>query len=101
MDYVFMDDKGEGMPILVLNDRTSGMMYASVVPRKGVDSYAVKRVARLLTMLGYRRIIFKSDNEPAILALQDAVARHPPWASMRPTASSRTPLGRPKGCSGP
>ena len=66
------------MPILVMRDIQSGdcgtgMMFARVVPQKGVNPYAVKNVAADIGLLGYPEIIFKSDNEPSIVALKDAV----------------------------
>jgi hypothetical protein len=45
------------------------------VKEKGVNSFAVKMLAKILTSTGYRRVIVKSDQEPAIMALKEAVKR--------------------------
>ena len=42
---------------------------------KGVDSFAVKKLAKILTRIGYRRDVIQSDQEPAIIALKEAGKR--------------------------
>ena len=66
------DDLGS-MPIIVVKDSATKAPFAHLLPRKGPDPYAVDRISRDLQLLGHRRFIFKSDQEPAILALKDAV----------------------------
>lgn len=44
-------------------------------PIKGVDEYAVQVLAHHVDQSGHTKLIFKSDNEPAILALNEAVRR--------------------------
>ena len=78
IDYMFMadgqtKDEEKGMPLLVMKDKRSKTIWARVVPAKGVNAYAVKQVAKRITLLGYKRILFKSDGEPAIKALKEAV----------------------------
>ena len=51
------------------------MIMARVVPSKGLDPYAVESTRKGLEQLGHRRVILRSDNEPAILALKEAVRR--------------------------
>ena len=46
-----------------------------MLPRKGVDEYAVERLKQDIGLLGYRRIVLMSDQEPAILALNAEVKR--------------------------
>ena len=50
-------------------------MFAHVVPVKGLgaDRYAVEKLRRDIIWLGYRRIIVRTDNEPAIVALLHGV----------------------------
>ena len=83
IDYMFMlTDKKEsigeggeeekGMPTLVIKDSQSKMMFARVVPEKGVYPYAVVRLAADIRSLGYRKLIIKSDNEASIKALKEA-----------------------------
>ena len=63
------------MPILAIKDRKTGMMQSRVVPAKGNDKYAIKRLVKDIELLGYKKIILKSDNEVAIMALKQAVKR--------------------------
>ena len=51
----------------------TGMIFARVVPSKGVQSYAVKSLAADVASLGYKEFVFKRGNEPSILALKEAV----------------------------
>ena len=69
------DETDTGMPILVTKDSRTKMVFARVLPRKGLDEYAVGALKRIVEQLGYKKIILKSDNEPAILALKEAVRR--------------------------
>ena len=80
IDYMFMHDKqvpGEekGAPILVIKDSKTKVTWARAVPQKGVCPYAVKRLVKDLRLLGHKTAIFKSDGEPAIVALKEAVMR--------------------------
>ena len=78
IDYMFMGDQQareeeKGMPMLVTKDKRTKMIWARVVPAKGVNAHAVKQLAKQITLLGYKKIVFKSDGEPAIKALKEAV----------------------------
>ena len=80
IDYMYMHSEQEkeeekGMPIIVMKDDRTKMTLAKVAPNKGVVSYAVEIVKRFIELLGYKKIMFRSDNEPAILALKDAVRK--------------------------
>ena len=66
-------DKIDSLPILVGVDRKSKWVFAHMVPNKGLDPHAVKMVNREIRLAGYSRMIFKSDQEPSILALLEAV----------------------------
>ncbi len=68
-------EEEKGMPVVVAKDNKTKMIMEWVVPSKGVESYAVETVKKMVERLGYRKIIRKSDNEPAILALKEAVRR--------------------------
>jgi hypothetical protein len=61
----------EIIKILVAKCHASKCIFAHVVPQKGVDTtlYAVERLKRDVMWLGHTRIVLKSDNERAILAL--------------------------------
>ena len=80
VDYMFMHHKqspGEerGNPILILKDSKTKVVWARAVPQKGVCPYAVQRMVKDLKLLGHKRVVMKSDGEPAIVALKDAVKR--------------------------
>ncbi len=49
------------------------MVFVDVVPEKGKNSYARERVSKNVRMLGHKRLIFKTDQEPAILDLKNQV----------------------------
>ena len=67
VDYMFMHEAQEldaerGMPILVMRDVNSGgcgtgMIFARVVPAKGVNPYAVKNTAADIASLGHPELI--------------------------------------------
>ena len=66
------------MPILVAKDMlntpmSTGMVFARAVPHKGRCAYAVKSLAADIGALGHKQLVLKSDGEPAVLALKEAV----------------------------
>ena len=83
LDYTYMKERqaeGEecGMPILVGCDASAarggtGHIFARVVPAKGVQEYAVQALSAEVALLGHKELILKSDGEPAIQALKEAV----------------------------
>ena len=75
-DYAFMgQDDGKTMPILISKDRASKTIWATVVPSKGVDDFAITHLLSVFTDSGYKRFTHHSDNEPAILALKREASR--------------------------
>ena len=78
MDYMYMEtaeSDDRGMPILVTKDRTTGWTSARVVPKKGKHPYAVKGVMQDIEWMGYKKVILKSDQEPAILEVKDIIKK--------------------------
>ena len=61
------------MSILMSADQKTGWIGACVVPEQGEHWYAVKSLSRKLEELGYRRVVVRSDQEPAIVILKAAV----------------------------
>ena len=61
------------MPIMVVKDRRTKVIRARVVPRKGKHWYGIKVLSGILDSLGHKKIMFKSDQEPAIMGLKEAV----------------------------
>ena len=54
-------EEGSQNPLLVLEDDTTKAVVAHMVPRKGTDEHAIMRIVQDIRNLGYRKIIFKSD----------------------------------------
>ncbi len=80
MDYTHTHSEQEkeeekGMPIIVAKDNKTKVIMARVVPSNGLDSYVVETAKKMVERPGYRDIIMRSGNEPAILALKEAVRR--------------------------
>ena len=48
-------------------------MSANVVPSKGINGYAVQAAGREIDLAGLRRVVIKSDQEPALKELLRAV----------------------------
>ena len=84
-DYAFVRRVGEKdvITLLVMRDRGSRALRVWIVPNKGaeMEDTVLKAVEGVLH-LGYRgRVLIKCDNEPAILALREAIiARLPDGA---------------------
>ena len=84
MDYAFLTKMGlvvkEGehswndpdtLKMLIVKDSLSKSVFAHAVPKKGIDEkrFAVDMVVQDCLWLGYSKILLKSDNAPAIVAL--------------------------------
>ena len=78
IDYGFLGDKDSpatDLPVLCGRDRQSKTVWSSPVPCKGVEDHphGSKRLKEWLEETGYRRVILKSDQEPAIVSVINAV----------------------------
>ena len=58
---------------MVIKDRKTRAVYAHVVPAKGNNPHAVNKLSQALGELGHKKMILKSDQEPAILELKELV----------------------------
>ena len=77
INYFFMGPSGQEeaqgvLPMLAVKSHESRMTFAHVVERKGPVDSTTRRLVADLEWLGLRRMVFKSDQEPAILALKQA-----------------------------
>ena len=74
-DYCFMGNDGEEtLAIQVARDRRTRMIFAHVVPRKGMShEYGAVAMTNDLERLGYNEVILKCDNEPALRNVQEEV----------------------------
>ena len=88
MDYFFAsqrDREASKNPVLVMVDETTGDKYARLCGRKGIGedgemNWLVTDICDELRSWGHpgggsHSIIMKSDSEPAVVALREAVAR--------------------------
>ena len=71
------DDQAEGeergMTILVAKDRRKRVIRARVIPQKGAHWYGIKIGSGIIDSLGYKRVVLKSDQEPAILSMKEGI----------------------------
>ena len=65
-------------PRLAVKSHESRMTFAHDVERKGLVDSTTRRLVADLGWLGLRRLVFKSDQEPAILVLKHAVRESMP-----------------------
>ena len=63
------------LPILVLKDKRSGTLSASLVPAKGRDPFAVKFFRGFIEMMGHPEFVSRSDGERGIVALKAEAAK--------------------------
>ena len=83
MDYFFLseaDQEASANPVLVMLEESTGERYARAVGRKGVIDWLIKYLSDELKSWGHPggeagHFILKSDGEPAIIAVCDALAR--------------------------
>ena len=79
-DFAFMGDEGDAgnaVTMLVVRARADRMTLATAVPRKSAGDFVVNRVMAFLKEIGVDKsdVIVKSDQEPAIMSLVDAVGK--------------------------
>ena len=77
-DYGFFGGKEdeETLAVRVARDRRTQMVFANVVPRKGmIHEHGAKSMVEDLEKLGYKEIILKCDGEPALKNVQAEVQR--------------------------
>ena len=93
IDYAFLGEGGgerdKLQPMLVMKYRKSGTIKAHLVEEKGANNYAIKRLGQDIAFLGHKKIIFKSNNTPAILARKAAIKRERP----EETLMEESPVG--------
>ena len=86
IDYMYLGKRGESeskeeyesksnsVPTIVMRCHRTKSTFAHVCKNKGAsDTWIVKRLAKDIDSLGYGAVILRSDNEPAIIQLQEAI----------------------------
>ena len=87
-DYGYMGrDEVKRQPIICCRDRKTASHAASYVPRKGKDPYALSFLVSWVKGLGYKRVVCRSDNEPALLALLSLMSASMPDIEFVPKTS--------------
>ena len=98
-DYAFVrrETEEDTITLLVMKDRDSRATRAWVVPVKGADmQHAVQRAVEGVHDLGHRGpVVIKTDNEPAVLALREAIMQELPPPRRVLQALPARPLLRP------
>ena len=73
IDCFWYSEEKKDTANLHVKDNKSKHVWASAVPQKGVDDYAVNFLINCLKETGYQRLVLKSDNENSIKALKEKV----------------------------
>ena len=76
MDYTCIGNQGDEHvnPTLVVKDHYRGGVWAFMVLRKGSQTtYISQRAAKIIGSLGYKDVVVKCDQEPAIKELQKEI----------------------------
>ena len=73
IDYFWYSEDKKDTANLQVKDSKSKHVWASAVPQKGADDYAVNFLINCLKETGYQRLVLKSDNENSIKALKEQV----------------------------
>ena len=92
MDYCFMKDENdaENVTILVMKDRRSKAVFCDVVLSKGRGQEGtVERALNNLKKLGHKRVTIRTDQEPALVDLANAIIT----AREEPTTLEHAPVG--------
>ena len=77
-DYAYMSQKeDEVLPMLIARDRKTKAYAATMVDEKGNSTYTTSYWVGWLRSLGHRRVVMKSDNEPALLTLKQFFFNQP------------------------
>jgi len=77
MDYFHLgkkDDVERSLPLLAILDETTQRVFSISMPSKGVEhQYCVAVVVKILKCLGHQHSVLKTDTEPSLVALRNAV----------------------------
>ena len=75
LDYGYLGEREDASPILCGKDSKHRWFFGEVMPFKGTQHpWCAKHVAHLIGLAGHKRLIMRTDGEPAIASLRQAVA---------------------------
>ena len=75
-DFFYMSTEEDSVPFLALKSGVSGRLHAVALQSKSPDDYVLKAFARFVEETGHKRVVFMSDNEPALVKLKTMVDEH-------------------------
>ena len=76
MDYFYLGEEEGAKPNLVVQDRSTGMMMATALEKKGQgDTTAQKLLTRFLELLGWKEVVLKSDGEHTLVKMKKLAGR--------------------------
>ena len=64
------------IPMLVMHDAESGAIFVICVDKKGISPRVHAKVVEVLQLLGYARVLLKSDQEPSLVAFRRSVQEY-------------------------
>lgn len=70
-DFFYMSTDEDSAPFLALKSGVSGRLQAVALQSKSPDDYVLKAVVRFVEETGHKRVVFMSDNEPALVKLKN------------------------------
>ena len=75
LDYCYMNDGEEErvLPCLLVKCHRTKRYWASTIPAKGTDPFAVSWLKGVVSESGFKQVLLKSDGEPAIVSLKQKV----------------------------
>ena len=77
LDYGYLGDREDANPIICGHDSEDKWFYGLVVESKGASQqYAWKELAEQIGRAGHPKLSIQTDNEPAIIALKEAVIKY-------------------------
>jgi len=70
-DYFYMGMEGEEgtVPMIIIKDLHTKCIFTHVIREKGPEEYIVRRFVEDLRLLGYKRLILKTDQEVSLTSL--------------------------------
>lgn len=76
LDFFYLGEEEGSKPHLVAQDRSTGMMMATALEKKGnPDTTAQKLLTRFIELLDWKQIVLKSDGEHTLVKLKKAAGR--------------------------
>lgn len=77
-DYALLGAEGEreSVAVLVIRDRRTQMLFAHVVPRKGLaHEHGSRELTKDIQKMAYQEPVLKCDGEPSLRSVQEEVKR--------------------------